>query len=129
MLCRFIKCWILMIAEESSYKGKPDISAKKGTSKAYIINSIKEACKPFKTACNNPKLTKPLNENKLTQIFVEQIEVKIKANQFIGVKNQYSDIFHGSRGIPDFYFHKVEEGVTHEPLFVVEAKRLPSPTF
>ena len=118
-----------MIAEESIYKGKPDISAKKGTSQAYIVKSIKDACAAFKAACNNPKIQKPLNENKLTQIFVEQVEVKIKANQFIGVKNQYSDIFYGSTGIPDFYFHKVEEGVSHEPLFVVEAKRLPSPTF
>jgi hypothetical protein len=90
---------------------------------------MKEVCLPFKKASTQPNLIKPLNENKLTQIFVEQLEVKIKSHPFIGVKNQYSDLFHGTKGIPDFYFHKVEEGVTHEPLFVVESKRLPSKTF
>ncbi|MDR1937273.1 MAG: hypothetical protein LBQ73_02080 [Tannerellaceae bacterium] len=89
---------------------------------------MKTAVIPFKTACHQSALKHPLNENQLTQIFVEQIEVKIKSNPYIGVKNQYSDTFGGTKGIPDFYFHKVEEGVHHLPLFVVEAKRLPAPT-
>ena len=108
-----------MIAEELIGYEIPDISAKTGTTVEYITQAIKDTCTPFKKAVNQPNILKPLNENKLTQIFVEQVEVKIKSNPYVGVKNQYSD----------FYFHKVEEGVLHEPIFIVESKRLPSQTF
>ena len=118
-----------MIAEEFTKNDIPNISAKEGATVEYITKAIKAACIPFKKASKQPNILKPLNENKLTQIFVEQVEVKIKSNPFIGVKNQYSDLFLGTKGIPDFYFHKVEEGVQHEPVFIVESKRLPSPTF
>jgi hypothetical protein len=118
-----------MIAEELIENEIPDISAKTGTTVEYITKAIKDTCAPFKKAANQPNILKPLNENKLTQIFVEQVEVKIKSNPYVGVKNQYSDLFLGTKGIPDFYFHKVEEGVVHEPLFIVESKRLPSQTF
>lgn len=118
-----------MIVEELKTNEKPDISAKTGATVEYITKVVREACAPFKKASNQPNILKPLNENKLTQIFVEQVEVKIKSNPFIGVKNQYSDLFLGTKGIPDFYFHKVEEGVQHEPIFIVESKRLPSQTF
>ncbi len=118
-----------MIAEELIENEIPDISAKTGTTVEYITQAIKDTCAPFKKAANQPNILKPLNENKLTQIFVEQVEVKIKSNPHVGVKNQYSDLFLGTKGIPDFYFHKVEEGVVHEPIFIVEAKRLPSQIF
>lgn len=107
----------------------PEISSKSGKTIGFILQAIKDACSPFKKASSQSNLKKPLNENKLTQIFVEQIEVKIKSYPYISVKNQYSDLFYNTKGIPDFYFHIVEEGVTHEPLFVVESKRLPSQTF
>lgn len=121
-----------MIAEDllkSLERKLPEISTDSGKTMSFILQSLKDACAPFKTASKQPNLIPPLNENKLTQIFVEQVEVKIKNHPTIGVKNQYSDLFNGTRGIPDFYFHIVEEGVCHEALFVVESKRLPSPSF
>ncbi len=107
----------------------PEISSDPGKTISIIIEAILAACTPYKKASTQSNLRLPLNENKLTQILVEQIEVKIKDQPAIGVKNQYSDIFLGTKGIPDFYFHTVEEGATHQPLFVVESKRLPSQTF
>lgn len=107
----------------------PEISAELGKTITIIVQAVKSSCVPFKKAIGQSNLVLTLNENKLTQIFVEQVEVQIKSNPSIGVKNQYSDLFHGTKGIPDFYFHVVEEGVIHEPLFVVESKRLPSPNF
>lgn len=107
----------------------PEISSDPGKTISIIIEAIQAACTPFKKASTQSNLELPLNENKLTQILVEQIEVKLKIQPAIGVKNQYSDIFLKTKGIPDFYFHTVEEGATHEPLFVVESKRLPSQTF
>jgi hypothetical protein len=112
-----------------SNKILPEISSESGKTIEFILQTIKDACLPFKKTCTQTNLKKPLNENKLTQIFVEQIEVKIKSHPCIGVKNQYSDLFYNTKGIPDFYFHIIEEGVTHEPLFIVESKRLPSPSF
>lgn len=110
-------------------KDFPEISVEFGKTINIIVQSIKSTCIPYKKAICQPNLILPLNENKLTQIFVEQVEVRIKDQPFIGVKNQYSDLFQGTKGIPDFYFHTIEEGVIHEPLFVVESKRLPSPNF
>ncbi len=107
----------------------PEITSDPGKTISIIIEAIQAACTPFKKASTQSNLQLPLNENKLTQILVEQIDVKLKRQPAIGVKNQYSDIFLGTKGIPDFYFHTVEEGATHEPLFVVESKRLPSQTF
>jgi hypothetical protein len=121
-----------MTAEQfdiSQNENQPEISSEFGKTIGIIVDSIKTACIPFKKAASQSNLKKPLNENKLTQILVEQIEVKIKTQYGIGVKNQYSDLFYGTKGIPDFYFHIVEEGVTHEPLFIVESKRLPSPNY
>ncbi len=120
-----------MTAEELNIANAilPEISSDQGKTISIIIEAIQAACPSFKKTITQKNLQLPLNENKLTQILVEQIEVKIKSQPAIGVKNQYSDIFLGTKGIPDFYFHTVEEGATHEPLFVVESKRLPSPTF
>ena len=122
-----------MIAEDFDFKVSKDLPKtdfESGKTIGLILHSIAEACTPFKKASSQPNLKLPLNENKLTQIFVEQVEVKIRnSNLTIGVKNQYSDLFYGTKGIPDFYFHVSEEGVTHEPLFVVESKRLPSKTY
>lgn len=117
-----------MIAEEYDDQYRPLSSIPKGTFMFHIISAIKKTPAGFRIALTNPKLKKPLNENKLTQIFVEQINAWLLEAQLpILAQNQYSDIFLGTRGIPDFYFHKVEMGSTSEPLFVVEAKILPSP--
>jgi len=40
------------------------------------------------------------------------------------VKNQYSDVFYNTKGVPDFYFHKIEEGRYNEPIIVWESKIL-----
>jgi hypothetical protein len=122
-----------MIADEPHNKmnSPTPLTEREGTTLNILLSCMKEASIPFKRAYNQSNLQRPFNENKLTQIFVEQIDVKIGNKKIdnlpIGVKNQYSDIFFGTKGIPDFYFHKKEEGVTHIPLLVVEAKILPAP--
>lgn len=117
-----------MIAEEFDNTHSPDSSIPKGTTINYILKTIKESTSDFKLALKNPKLVKPLNENKLTQILVAQINAILKENDIpILAQEQYNDVFLGSKGIPDFYFQKVEKGQFHEPLFVVEAKVLPAP--
>jgi hypothetical protein len=120
---------ISMIAKEhtNDRSNKPILTGAENTTLKEILKYMSSAVIPFKKAYSQPNLCHPLNENQTTQIFVEQVEVQIKLIERIGVKNQYSDVFLGTKGIPDFYFHKVEEGITHFPLFVVEAKRLPSP--
>jgi len=113
-----------MIAKENINNAViPNLSLPDGKTLNYLLDAIIAASEPFKKASNQSNLVKPLNENKLTQILVEQIEVKIKPHPFIGVKNQYSDLFCRTTGIPDFYFHVVEEGVAHLPLMIVESKR------
>jgi hypothetical protein len=119
-----------MIAEEEEIRNPiPKIDLKSDTTLNYIKTAIENSVNSFKKAIKQNNLIKPLNENKLTQIYVEQIEVIIKSHPEIGVKNQYSDLFLGTKGIPDFYFHVVEEGIVHEPLYIVESKRLPSPIY
>lgn len=118
-----------MIAEEYNVNFTPDLSITKGTSVALLIECLKDAAPFFQTARSEPSIVGKLNENKLTQIFVEQVDVQLRKKPLpVGVKNQYSDIFFGTKGIPDFYFHPLEEGRTSQPLFVCEAKRLPAPT-
>ena len=118
-----------MIAEGYSKiaREKPELTNSENVTTDSIIGCMKKAVSPFKNACSQTNLHRPLNENKLTQIYVEQIEVFVKPIPNLGVKNQYSDTFFGTKGIPDFYFHIVEEGLHHKPLFVVEAKLLPAP--
>lgn len=118
-----------MIAEEYNFNFTPDLSIPKGTTVTLLIECLKDATPFFQTARSQPSIVGPLNENKLTQIFVEQVDVQLRKKPLpIGVKNQYSDIFFGTKGIPDFYFHALEEGRTSQPLFVCEAKRLPAPS-
>jgi len=114
-----------MLAEDYSYTGNaPSLSNQEGRTICFILECLKKTCSPFLKASSQNNLCFPLNEDKLTQIFVEQIEVFIRSYPNIGVKNQYSDTFYGTKGIPDFYFHKIEEGVHNEPLMVWEAKIL-----
>src|SRR5690606_6680991 len=114
-----------MLAEEySNINSTPFLSNQEGKTISFIFECLKKSCIPFKKASSQPNLKLPLNENKYTQIFVEQVEVFVKSHPNIGVKNQYSDTFYGTKGVPDFYFHKVAEGVHNEPLMVWEAKML-----
>ena len=45
----------------------------------------------------------------------------------IRIEKEYTDNFYKTKGIPDFAFIPLEEGVSHTPLFIVEAKLLPAP--
>ena len=117
-----------MIADEHKDIQKPEINIPKGQSINYILGILKSAPPHFKKALVNKKLSKPLNENKLTQILVEQINALLKEkNSPINAQTQYIDVFFGARGITDFYFYPLELGKTQIPLFVVESKRLPNP--
>ncbi len=119
-----------MLAEDySPQEYKIQTSINPGTTIESILNVIKSTPSYFSQALNNPDLVKPLNENALTQILVEQIDVQIRKDQLpLGVKNQYSDNFFRTKGYPDFYFHNLEEGKHTPALFVVESKRLPAPS-
>jgi len=117
-----------MIAEEYYYHQKPEISIPKGKTISFIVKTIKEVPVYFISALKNTDITKPLNENKLTQVLVEQINAILLEKEFsILAQNQYSDLFYGTKGIPDFYFYESEKGKTNKPLFIVESKILPSP--
>lgn len=117
-----------MIAEEYNNQQVPQTSILKGKTVSFIINIIKETPPYFISAINTKGIIKPLNENKLTQIFVEQINAVIREKEApIFAQNQYSDLFFKTKGIPDFYFYEIEKGKTNVPLFVVEAKILPAP--
>ena len=105
--------------------GEPVLTGCEGNTLSIILNSMKKTSAPFKRAIKQKNLRFPLNENQLTQIYVQQVDIQLPS-QF-GVSIQYTDIFLGTKGIPDIYFYKKEEGATHLPLFEVEAKRLPAP--
>jgi hypothetical protein len=118
-----------MIAEEIMPMEKPcDLSESDGKTLEYIKECIVRAIIPFKRARLQPDIKPKLNEIKLTQIFVEQIAFQLNAFSDIAVNTSYSDLFYGTKGIPDFYFYHPEEGRVSLPLFVVESKRLPAPT-
>lgn len=121
-----------MTAEESNITGneqRPEISSDFGTILNIILDSIKAACLPFQRAMRDPRLAKPLNEDKLTQTFVQQIEFQLRKYPSFAVDCQYVDVYSRSQSRPDFYFYIIEEGGIPDPLFVVESKRLPSQTF
>lgn len=116
-----------MIVDEQLNNSIPISSISKTTTVQKIINSIKNTTPFFKIAVNDKKILK-LNENKYTQVFIEQLNFQlIKAQYTFSAGVQYSELFHKVNGIPDIYFYTLEEGVTNSALFVVEAKILPSP--
>jgi len=117
-----------MIAEEYYYHQEPKISIPKGKTISFIVETIKEVPVYFISALKNTDIIKPLNENKLTQVLVEQINAVLSEKEFsILAQNQYSDLFYGTKGIPDFYFYESEKGKVNKPLFIVESKILPAP--
>ncbi len=117
-----------MIVEEPQNNNLPVLSMSKTSIAEKILLSIKETYPHFKNAISNTAIIKPINENKYTQVFVEQLNYQlIKSNFAFLAANQYSDLFYKTKGVPDFYFHNLEEGVTSAAILVVEAKILPSP--
>lgn len=101
-----------------------------GTSTNIYINTIECSVQYFLSALKSHPNKGKLNENDLTLILVEQVDnYLVSKNYSFGAKNQYSDTFLKTKGIPDFYFHSRELGFTSPAYFVVESKRLPSQTF
>lgn len=93
-----------------------------------VIQSIFSTYTPFIEAlkCHqNPNLS---SEKSLVQEFVIQNDIQLRKRiNSIRIDKEYTDNFYGTKGIPDFAFLPLEEGASHEPLFVVEAKILPAP--
>lgn len=65
-------------------KDFPEISVEFGKTINIIVQSIKSTCIPYKKAICQPNLILPLNENKLTQIFVGAIRQYILACKIFG---------------------------------------------
>jgi hypothetical protein len=121
---------INMIIDEIEYiYNLPELTGEEGETINYIKKSIINAIIPFKKSLKNPDINSELNENGLTQIFVQCVDFQLlQLCNNISVGAQYYDTFFKTTGIPDFYFYKREETVKRAALFVVESKRLPSPS-
>jgi hypothetical protein len=119
-----------MIADEIQVVEKyPELTDSKDETTRYIKESIINAIVPFKKSILEINIKGNLNENKLTQIFVQCIEYQIRRLcENIAVNCQYHDIFFNTKGVTDFYFYRCEETQKHTALFVVESKRLPPPS-
>lgn len=118
-----------MIIDEQHNNAVPISSISKTTTIQKIINSVKITSPYFKKAISDSRILKPINENKYTQVFVQQLNIQlIKANYTFLAGEQYSELFHKVKGIPDLYFYNLEEGITNTALFVIEAKILPTPS-
>lgn len=118
-----------MTAEDSTSNLVPLVSIPKGTTTEKILCSIKIVVPFFLSALKTHPNKKSINENGLTQIFVTQLNIYLASNleyPFL-TQTQYSDTYFGTKGIPDFFFHYRELGQDFPAIFVVEAKRLPSP--
>lgn len=93
-----------------------------------ILESISNTAKPFVHSVHTHKNT-DWNEDSLTQVFIAQNTVQLqKLSSSLMVAAQYRDIYHKTKGIPDVFYSMIEEGRDHKPSFVMEAKRLPTPT-
>ncbi len=93
-----------------------------------VIEAIKFTPTSFKKTLDKEKKS-TLNEDELTMLFANQNQVQInKIGIPVRVGEQYRDIYHKTKGIPDLHYSMLEEGVNHEPVFIMEAKRLPSPS-
>lgn len=118
-----------MIVDEPKNTALPVSTCDKGTTISNILKIIGTAAPFFKTAIANPRIEKPINENKYTQVLVEQINTQlVKAGYTFLANTQYSELFLKVKGIPDFYFYFLEEGTTSSAIMVAEAKILPAPS-
>ena len=133
MYCRFSKFWLLenmnKIADTNKNMaiGKfPDI--KPNTVLSKIIQSIYRSYAPFLGAIKNHFSQDLHTEKSLVQEFVIQNDCQLRnILPSIRIEKEYTDNFYKTKGIPDFAFIPLEEGVSHTPLFIVEAKLLPAP--
>ena len=93
-----------------------------------ILESISNTAKPFVHSVHT-HINTDWNEDSLTQVFIAQNTVQLqKLSSSLMVAAQYRDIYHKTKGIPDVFYSMIEEGRDHKPSFVMEAKRLPTPT-
>tara|TARA_R110002167_G_scaffold148089_3_gene340837 strand:- start:1690 stop:2361 length:672 start_codon:yes stop_codon:yes gene_type:complete len=93
-----------------------------------VLKSISNTAKPFVNAIKIHTNTS-WNEDSLTQVFIAQNTIQLqKLSTSLMVGAQYRDIYHKTKGIPDVFYSMIEEGRDHKPTFLMEAKRLPTPT-
>lgn len=119
-----------MIAEENfSNIEQPKISISKTKVISLIIESMKESVPHFKAyIASGFHKKKKLNEDELTQIYIEQTQILIRKHDYpFNITSQYRDIYNLSKGFSDFYFYPYEQGVSTQSIFSVESKRLPAP--
>lgn len=120
-----------MLAENNPTNKKqfPNINVNRKQIVLTILHTIKTSIPNFKSYIATQVQSRELNEDELTQILVEQIEIQIRMSDFpFSVNSQFRDIYEGSSGVSDFYFHPIEEGKSTQSIFSVESKRLPAPT-
>lgn len=119
-----------MIAEENfSNIEQPEISIPKTNVISLIIKSMKENVPHFKAyIASGHHKKKKLNEDELTQIYIEQAQILIRKQDYpFNISSQYRDIYNLSKGFSDFYFYPNEQGISTQSIFSVESKRLPAP--
>lgn len=119
-----------MIAEENiSTVEQPKFSIPNAIVISLIIESMKQNIPHFKAyIVSSHHRKKVLNEDELTQIFIEQAQILIRNQDLpFNISSQYRDIYNLSKGFSDFYFYPNEQGISSTSLFSVECKRLPSP--
>lgn len=119
-----------MIAEENfSNTDQPKISISKTNVISLIIKSMKENIPHFKAyIASGHHKKKNLNEDELTQIYIEQAQFLIRKQDYpFNISGQYRDIYNLSKGFSDLYFHPYEQGISNTSIFSVECKRLPAP--
>jgi len=119
-----------MIAEENfSNIEQPKISIPKTNVISLIIESMKENVPHFKAyIASGFHKKKKLNEDELTQIYIEQAQILIRKQDYpFNISSQYRDIYNFSKGFSDFYFYPNEQGISNTSIFSVECKRLPVP--
>lgn len=93
-----------------------------------ILQSIYDSYSPFLTVLGSHPNKNLSSEKALVQEFVIQNDIQLRKHiNFLRIEKEYTDNFYGTKGIPDFAYLPLEEGVSHEPLFIVEAKILPAP--
>lgn len=118
-----------MIVDEPHNNATPVSTCNRGTTIGNILKIIGNSAPHFKTAIANPSILKPINENKYTQVLIEQINTQlVKAGYTFMANAQYSELFLKVKGIPDFYFYFLEEGSTTSAIMVAESKILPAPS-
>ncbi len=119
-----------MIAEESfSNIEQPNISLPETNLVLLIIESMKQTVPNFKSyIASGHHKKKILNEDELTQVFIEQAQIAIRKQDYpFNISCQYRDIYNFSKGFSDLYFYPNEQDISTTSLYSVECKRLPSP--